>query len=323
MKRVLLIDPYVGGFNLGDLIIREAVLRELKMLCQNVQIMMASIHQPFTRMHRKRMRCFDLVVVAGSSMLTGRHWLIGRVNRWPLSMQDVPYLKDKVVLFGVGWENPSVKTSIFRKVIWRTILHKEIIHSLRDSYTTKRFKEDFNLTNAINTSCPTLWELNVDKINWKKGKRVVTTLTDYSKDSDADKRMLLLLKKVYKEVFFWPQGLFDLDYLKSLRIDGITIVPTNLESFDLLLSENDDIDYVGTRLHAGIRALQHGRRAIFISVDHRTPNICRDVGLPVAVRYEFQTLEELIYSENIYEINLPYHEIMLWRDSLKKVLCER
>ena len=42
-----------------------------------------------------------------------------------------------------------------------------------------------------------------------------------------------------------------------------------LEAFDNLLESEIDLDYIGTRLHAGIRAIQKKRRSIIIGVDNR------------------------------------------------------
>lgn len=56
---------------------------------------------------------------------------------------------------------------------------------------------------------------------------------------------------------FWPQGTGDIEYLKKLsnEIDTtkIKILQPNLRSFDERLEDN--YSYIGTRLHAGIRAL--------------------------------------------------------------------
>ena len=48
------------------------------------------------------------------------------------------------------------------------------------------------------------------------------------------------------------------------------------------MSEN--IDYVGTRLHAGIRALQHKKRTIIIGIDNRAIEKAKDFNLTVIDR---------------------------------------
>jgi hypothetical protein len=42
-----------------------------------------------------------------------------------------------------------------------------------------------------------------------------------------------------------------------------------------------DVDFVGARLHGGIRALQRGRRTLTIALDNRAREIAGDTGMPV------------------------------------------
>jgi polysaccharide pyruvyl transferase WcaK-like protein len=48
--------------------------------------------------------------------------------------------------------------------------------------------------------------------------------------------------------------------------------------------KREDVDCVGTRLHAGIRALQRKRRAIILGVDNRAEEMGHDFDLPVVAR---------------------------------------
>ena len=59
------------------------------------------------------------------------------------------------------------------------------------------------------------------------------------------------------QYIFWPQGFNDLSYLESLAVDKnrISILSSNIDSFNSLI-DMGNIDYIGTRLHGGIRALQ-------------------------------------------------------------------
>ena len=71
---------------------------------------------------------------------------------------------------------------------------------------------------------------------------------------------------------------------------------------------------MGTRLHGGIRALQHKRRSLIIGVDHRGLEKARDFGLPVAGRYiPAADLERAVRSDRPCEVNLPVNNILRWK----------
>ena len=75
-----------------------------------------------------------------------------------------------------------------------------------------------------------------------------------------------------------------------------------------------DVDYVGTRLHAGIRALSKGHRTIVISIDNRAKNIGKDTGLPTIEREDIEVLlQDKINSEFATNIHMPINNIKQWK----------
>ena len=63
------------------------------------------------------------------------------------------------------------------------------------------------------------------------------------------------------------------------------------------MDSDKELDYVGTRLHAGVRAMQKGRRSIILSIDNRAREMGKDYNLNVIERNDIYKLEEYIYSE--------------------------
>jgi len=322
VKRVVVFEPYVGGFNTGDLIIKQAILKHLTQLKKDIQVYFVSLHQPVTQVQRRRLAKADLAIVAGSNMLTGRYRLPTRPNRWAISLLDIPVLKGKVVLCGVGWASPRYRTNPLGRFMYQSVLAKDVLHSVRDSYTLERVREDLGILNVLNTSCPTLWDVVASDIPERKGRKVVTTLTDYSPDPERDRQMLNVLLRRYEEVFFWPQGYNDWYYLSSLNVKGISVLDPALEAFDELLRSERELDYVGTRLHGGVRAMQHGRRTLIVSIDHRSASIARDVGLCVVSRSDAtaDTIESVIEGPIRLELRLPQDSISRWKESLAERL---
>lgn len=152
-----------------------------------------------------------------------------------------------------------------------------------------------------------------------KSESVVTTITDYDKDEKNDLLMLNILKNNYKNVYIWIQGQYDYDYLKTIiNLDDFIIIPPSLEMLDRILI-NNDVDYVGTRLHAGIRSLNMKKRSLVISIDNRARDIGEDTNLPVLERKKIEyDLENWINSEYITQINIPEKNIELWKKQFKK-----
>ena len=71
--------------------------------------------------------------------------------------------------------------------------------------------------------------------------------------------------------------------------------------------------YVGTRLHGGIYALRHKKRAIIISIDERAQSISADTGLITIEKNDLGRLPALINSEFETKLRIPFDEIARWK----------
>jgi polysaccharide pyruvyl transferase WcaK-like protein len=228
-------------------------------------------------------------------------------------------LGQKFVMMGVGWYHDQASPDPYTAWLFKSIFARDRLHSVRDGYS-KRKLEGLGFENVINTGCPTLWELpaNIcDAIPKIKSGAVVTTVNTYMKDPEADASLLRLLQQNYQRVFAWVQSCADQDYLRSLAPDVELIAP-NLAAFDRILTGNADIDYVGNRLHAGIRALQKGRRTIIVEIDNRAREMARDFRLPTVARTDFERLNAMITQPLALRVALPRTEINRWRDQWRR-----
>lgn len=162
-----------------------------------------------------------------------------------------------------------------------------------------------------------MWELTPEKcamIPRKKADSVVTTLTNYNKKGDSDKQLLECLMQCYKTVYIWIQAIDDLSYLKKLGYYAkVEVVPPTLTAYENILAS--DIDYVGTRLHGGIHALNYGKRSLILAVDNRALEIARDTNLPVIKREcAREELMEAIMLDRETSIKLPLENIRRWKE---------
>jgi len=315
-NQVTLFDTSIATNNVGDEIIMDAVNREIYNVFAANRICRVASHDKIGISGLSLIRHSDFGIVGGSNILSSK---MNKYKQWKLDLFDVYFIPKNVLLLGVGWRQYQQQTNFYTKTILRKILTTDALHSVRDKYTQQKLA-DIGIHNVINTGCPTMWTLtkaHCATIPQKKSDKVIFTLTDYDCDEKADKHLVEILLRNYKEVYFWPQGRLDASYLERLTDAKIQIVNPNLKSYDFFL-ENNDCDYIGTRLHGGIRALQKGRRTVIIGIDNRAIEKQKDFNLPVVLRSEIDTIENVINSDLLLDIAIPLEDINRWKNQFSK-----
>ncbi|MFY9074612.1 polysaccharide pyruvyl transferase family protein [Malaciobacter mytili] len=299
--------------NIGDHIISRASHRELKKIFGNdVKISEIPSHSFLDLNSIKLLKKSELTIVGGSNLLWFR---LFPPASWPIGPIELLTYSD-LILMGVGWGAYNIKAGTYSKFIANKVLSSRYMHSLRDGYTTEICKEKLGLSNGINTGCHTTWHLAETKIGYSKNKsdKCIFSLTDYDKSPKEDLELIKQLSLLYKgNIILWPQGADDLSYAKSLGYNGEYIEP-NLESYIRFLENTYSVDYVGTRLHAGILALEYGLNTLVIAIDNRAIEISKDINLPIIERNNISSLKNLIL--NGFEINLNFNQdaISSWKN---------
>ncbi len=317
MKKITIFDTSITSENIGDFIIMDSVVRELKTMFPNDMFFYSLTHDKISKPTYRLNSISDYSFIGGTNLLSSN---MNKYNQWKINLFDAYFLKD-IVLMGVGWWQYQDKPNFYTRILLKKVLNKRVLHSVRDSYTEKMLNR-IGINNVINTGCMTMWQLTQEhckKIPKSKAENVILTLTDYNKDIDKDQILIDILNKNYKNICFWPQGSGDLEYLKSLKnTENIEIVGGNLFSYDLLLEDSQtSLDYIGTRLHAGIRALQKSRRTIIIGIDNRAKEKSKDFNLEVLDRKNIYQLEKLLLKEFPTEIKINEENINKWKSQFK------
>lgn len=312
-KRVVLFDPGISTLNRGDEIISDSARHQLEPLIRDAFTIGVSTHIPLSN-YSRFFGDVDLQLVLGSNLLRGRmNSLFRQWDVTPLSMHRV----GRAVLVGAGWWQYGDELTRYTKWLYHRILSDRWAHSVRDSFTEKMLRSA-GFDNVINTGCPSMWSLtpaHCARIPGHRAKRVVFTLTDYNKRPERDVKLVKALISVYDEVYFWPQGLGDLAYFESLDLDSsIRRLPSTLAAYDAYLASEPSTDFVGTRLHGGIRALQHGHRTLILAFDNRALEKSRDFNLPVLHEDDIDSLEDRLTSDWPTEIKIAEESIARWCD---------
>lgn len=321
MKSILLLDTSVGSINQGDDIIRISIQNNWKELFEQNYIMRMATHTPMytplqSAIYKDALSVFQK---ADHKFLCGTNALYTNMLRpmpaWNINLFNCRMAEGTVCL-GAGIGINSKGINLYTKLLYNRVLSRDYVHSVRDE-KTRTFLERLGFR-AENTGCPTLWGMTPDfcaTIPQSKGKAVVFTLTYYEKDPQNDREMVEILLRNYETLYFWPQCMKDLDYLKSIsEMHRITVIAPNIPAYERILSM-EDMDYVGNRLHGGIYALQHKCRTIIISIDYRAREMNASYSFPCVERSSIaDQLEPRINSSWQTQINgIDFHKIDEWK----------
>ncbi len=323
MKKIVKFNTSYGTKNMGDFIINDSVNNEMSYLFENNFVVEYGTHTPVTHfyqcMNKSGVMSFcnkaDYKFIGGTNLLSNnmfRPWPNWNVNIFNYA----PYKGS--ILIGCGLNGNFKKVNFYTKCLYKRILSKEYIHSVRDD-KTKAILENLGFK-AINTGCATLWSLTSDfcrQIKKEKSENVIFTLTDYCKDYDKDQELINILLKEYKNVYFWVQGSEDYDYIKTFKeFNKIKIVNSNLASYQNILM-NGNVDYIGTRLHAGIYAMKHKVRSIIIAIDNRTKDMSETYNLVTVERNNINQISSMINRAFETKININEDNINKWKNQFK------
>lgn len=309
---ISLLNPSIATENVGDLIIIDSVLNELKSIFPNEGIVSLPTQDIIGPVSKRVASKAKHRFIGGTNLLSSQ---MLKYKQWKINLLDTIKLRD-VTLLGVGWWQYQDTPDFYTKMVLQRVLSKEKLHSVRDEYTKSKLAS-IGITNVINTGCPTMWNLTDEhckKIAFEKSENVVITLTDYKKSPDNDRQLISLARKMYRRVYFWPQGSGDLEYIHELGSSGIKIIPATLDAFNALLESENSLDFLGTRLHGGVRALQRLRRALILAVDNRALEIAKDTSLPVLQRDDFARIEEWIKNPKRVDLTINFKAIDAWRN---------
>lgn len=318
MKNIALYNTSVGSTNKGDEIICESIERELDYILKEGFTVKYSTHTPpativqslITRIRNSNIN-YSYGFIFGSNLLTNN--MFRRKPLWNINLINAINIRN-CVLVGVGSQGTNTRINKYTKMLYKKVLSKEYIHSVRDNFS-RDLLESMGFK-AINTGCATLWGLNEEhcrQIPRKKAPSVLFTLTDYKKDKEYDQILIDILQENYREIYFWVQGAKDLEYLREFKnIDRIKIIQPNLNALKQVLEK--DIEFVGTRLHCGIYAMQHKKRATIVIVDNRAREMHKDFGLNCIERAKINDLDNIINSDIETKIGLDFSSIDRWKE---------
>jgi hypothetical protein len=302
-------DTAIDSDNLGDHFIMDAVWDAVRPLFPGAGYVKTPTHRRVTLTERARGRPAPLSIVGGTNILKS-HMLVR--GNWRITPLDYLAWRN-VVLLGVGWQQYSGPADLPTRLFFRSVLSRAFLHSVRDLHTFEHLRQI--IPNVLYTACPTMWTLtrqHCQKISVRKARHAIFAVTYYRPAAELDRAVFELLQRHYETVYFWPQQHQDVAYVREIGLTGFVLIAPDIRSFDRLL-DGQDVDFVGARLHGGIRALQHHRRALIIPVDNRAAELSVSTNLPVASRAEPDTIAHWILNPEPTVLALPMPAIEEWK----------
>lgn len=312
---LVLFDTSLGTTNLGDDIIFQCVLNEMSNIINQYSTIRLATHvdnfNPFQIRKGQKIEFIknaDLKLICGTNLLMDDLHL-KRAPQFRLYKWN-KVLYERAVLVGVGSTNYKPINQYTRKLYQSTFSHDHI-HSVRDEWTRESMESmGFH---AVNTGCPTMWGITEEKsaaIPHQKSDRVVFSLSGYNSqlNRENDAKMMDILFEQYSELYAWIQTTRDEQYIDSILHGRQVHKIRSLAVYDSFLNQND-VDYVGTRLHGGVYALLHGKRTIVVAIDNRARGFHKTHQLPIVERENIEELQEMIPSVFSTNIINPRKEI--------------
>ena len=308
-RRVLLFDTSIGSENLGDEIIMDAVNRVVAEIIPFAHILRVATHLPLGFSGKRLIHDVDAGIVGGTNLLSS-HML--SYAQWKIDIVDALLLSN-VYLLGVGWWSYQKPPDIYTRRLLRSALGKSLLHSVRDTYTLAKLNAA-GIPNVLNTGCPTLWQIDEAKLYTSvraPSDTGVCTITDYRPNVGRDSQMLDRIRERYTKRYIWLQGSKDFAYTKQLNISGFELIDPTLSAYDEVLSK--PCEFFGTRLHAGIRAMQFGRYARIVAVDNRAIEKGKDFGVPVMADPTRESFETEFLTHRRLSLKIPREAANKWK----------
>ncbi|WP_434037640.1 polysaccharide pyruvyl transferase family protein [Formosa sp. 4Alg 33] len=328
MKKIVLFDPGLennnGDFskNLGDLIIQESVVKQLKNVFGDNEIISISTHSEIGKREKSLLKEADFTFVGGSNLMSSD---LKKYNQWKNSkksfFKEVPIVNNAILL-GVGWWQYQNTPTDFTSSFYQKLLHSDRQHSVRDGYT-KQMLHKAGIDNVINTTCPTIWELDGTSIDreYNSESDLLFMLTDYHPNPELDNSLLTLFLKYFnKDIYYFPQGSGDRAYLESLEVfkknsNRFKIMQHNINDLFNLVQSNKNLVYIGSRLHGGIKCIHNNVPALILANDNRAIEIKKDVNIPVLEKKELIEIENWIKGETSFgKIKVSLEDIAKWKN---------
>jgi polysaccharide pyruvyl transferase WcaK-like protein len=307
--KVLVFDPALENVNAGDEIISRSI--QTLGLPNMENAIRLTTHRPLKLSERRLVSQADYVILGGTNALSSH---MERFRQWLIDPDLAFRMRRKLILLGVGWWQYQEEPCRYTRTLFKQVFARDVPQAARDRYTADRLNALGHTT--LMTSCPTMWRLPEEQRAVGLSNSVVVTVTDYQRDVPVDRRWLDAVYSRYDNVRLVGMGPLDGAYMfEELNLPRKDWSGFGVDSLDAAVT---DADFIGTRLHGGVRALQLGRPSVILACDNRAAEISRTTRLAVVDRRKPDEIMRVLSGEVQKHLQLPLAAISAWTEAFSR-----
>jgi len=209
MDKIILFDTSVSSLNCADHYLTETCYRILCNWIPDKFFCKISTHNSLDGLATSRLNNSSYGIICGSGLLSFNKPSYDLKHQWRILENEINI---PVTGMGIGFENYGIELEELAKSFYKKIFSDKLI-SVRGEYTKKVLEN--NGMNAINTGCPTLWNLfYINNIRQIKNKNVIFAVNIY-RNYDY-KSIYEYLVDQYDKVFLFCQHPGDVEIYKKI-----------------------------------------------------------------------------------------------------------
>ena len=121
IRSISVFDTSIATQNIGDEIIMDSVYNELYDILKDDMFLRIPSHEVIGIASLSLIRKSPFAIVGGSNILSSA---MNNYKQWRISLSQSFFIKNKVLLLGVGWRNYQTKPNLFTKLLLKQLLNK-------------------------------------------------------------------------------------------------------------------------------------------------------------------------------------------------------
>ena len=129
--KISVCDTTICDDNLGNQIIMESINPFIEEMFMNDFVIKLQYLEKFDRYSRRHIRESKYIFFGGTNALSSE---MNRYSQMGFNLADALRISN-LVLVGVGWWQYQKEPNLYTRYLLQRILHREIMHSVRDEYT--------------------------------------------------------------------------------------------------------------------------------------------------------------------------------------------
>ena len=136
-KKIVELRPSISSENVGDHIIQHYISETMDEIFGEHLTVTMPTRSYLTDRNYRHFSTADYIFLCGTNLIASN---MNKRRQWDLQRSDRKNMKN-VIMLGVGWWQYQDKANAYTSRLLHSILRKDVLHSVRDNYTLKKFQK--------------------------------------------------------------------------------------------------------------------------------------------------------------------------------------